>query len=353
MNVMAINSSPRTQGESRSERLLLNLVEGMKQENAQVEVINLREYNIKFCRGCYTCWTKTPGKCPLKDDMSSDLFPKWLTADIVVYSSPLYYRGFTAQLQAFIERTLPSYKPFIEPNGEKSGHPPRVKFPDFVVLSAAGFPEMLEFQLLSDWCKTNFETDHSRLLAEIYRPGAQALTQSIYNEVAQDVYSACIEAGRELIKNNTVSDQTMARITQETQEKSDWIKTANLYWQSCIDEKMIPKQFEKSDRVPVAKTVDDIRVLIPGGINKTEAQEIKERIQFRFGHGEDQSFYLDIQKGKITALPGETDSAALTINTPFEVWRDIMTGKADGTQMLMEGKYQIEGDGNLLIKLFT
>jgi multimeric flavodoxin WrbA len=36
MKVMAINSSPRTQGESRSERLLLNMVEGMKQDGAQV-----------------------------------------------------------------------------------------------------------------------------------------------------------------------------------------------------------------------------------------------------------------------------------------------------------------------------
>lgn len=353
MKVMAINSSPRTQGESRSEQLLLNLVEGMKQEGAQVEVINLREYNIKFCRGCYTCWTKTPGNCPLKDDMSSDLFPRWTAADIVIYSSPLYYRGFAAQLQAFIERTLPSYKPFIVSNGEKSGHPPRVKFPDFVVLSAAGFPELSEFQLLSDWCKVNFDTNHSRLLAEIYRPGAQSLTQSIYKEVAQDVYNACVEAGRELINNGAVSEPTMARITQKTQEKPDWIITTNLYWQSCIDEKMTPKLFEKSNRVPVPKTVDDIRVMILSGINKKKAREIKEKIQFRFGQGEDQSFYLDILKGKIAAVPGEADDAALTINTPFEVWRDIMTGKADGAQMLMEGKYQVEGNGDLLIKLFT
>ncbi len=353
MKVMAINASPRTQGESRSERLLLNLVEGMKQDGAQVEVINLRDYTIKFCLGCYTCWTKTPGKCILKDDMSSDLFPRWLAADIVIYSSPLYYRGFAAQLNAFIERTLPSYKPFIESNGEKSRHPPRVKFPDFVVLSAGGFPELSEFKLLSDWCKVNFDTNHSRLLAEIYRPGAQALTHLISKEVAQDVYNACVEAGRELIKHGAISEPTMARITQKTQEKSDWIKTTNLYWQSCIDKKMIPKLFEKKNRVPVPKTVDDIRVLIPGGINKKVAQEIKEKIQFRFGQGDDQSFYLDIQNGKIAAVPGETDDAALTINTPFEVWRDIMTGEADGTQMLMEGKYQIEGNGDLLIKLFT
>lgn len=353
MKVMAINSSPRTQGESRSERLLLYLVDGMKQEKAQVEVINLREYNIKFCRGCYSCWTKTPGKCILKDDMSSDLFHRWMAADIVIYSSPLYYRGFVAQLKAFIERTLPSYKPFMKSNGEKTSLPPRVKFPDFVVLSVAGFPELSEFQLLSDSCKVNFDTNHSRLLAEIYRPGAQSLTQSIYKEVAQDVYNACVEAGRELINNGAVSEPTMARITQKTQDKPDWIKTTNLYWQSCIDEKMIPKIFERSNRMPVPKTVDNIRLLMLGGINKKEAQGIKEKIQFRFGQKENQSFYLDILKGKITAVPGETDDAALTINTPFEVWRDIMTGKADGTQMLMEGKYHIEGNGDLLIKLFT
>jgi len=39
----------------------------------------------------------------------------------------------------------------------------------------------------------------------------------------------------------------------------------------------------------------------------------------------------------------------LTINTPFEVWQDSITGKANRTQMLMEGKYQIEGNGDLLI----
>ena len=41
----------------------------------------------------------------------------------------------------------------------------------------------------------------------------------------------------------------------------------------------------------------------------------------------------------------------LIITSPFEVWTDIMTGKADGAQMLMEGKYTAEGDMELLLNL--
>ena len=42
----------------------------------------------------------------------------------------------------------------------------------------------------------------------------------------------------------------------------------------------------------------------------------------------------------------------LTIKTPFDVWMDIMTGKADGQQMFMEQKYTVTGDIGLMIQLF-
>ena len=114
MKVLAINSSLRTGGESRSELLLSHLVEGMRKADAEVEVINLREYNVKYCLGCYSCWTKTPGVCRHKDDMSNILLPKFLESDIVVYATPLFHRSFTAPLKAFIERTLPVALPYLE-----------------------------------------------------------------------------------------------------------------------------------------------------------------------------------------------------------------------------------------------
>ncbi|MCP3899017.1 MAG: hypothetical protein GY707_04700 [Desulfobacteraceae bacterium] len=353
MKVLAINSSPRTGGESRSENLLSYLVDGMRQENADVEVINLREYNVKFCCGCYSCWTKTPGECIQKDDMSRTLYPKWLGSDIVIYSTPLYHRSFTAQLKAFIERTLPANLPYLESSGERTHHPARVKFPDSVVLSVAGFPDLAEFQLLSDLAKYNFNTNYSRLLAEIYRPASQALVQDIYKAVAKDVYDATKQAGQEIIRDGKVSDGTMARITQPVQEKTNMIKIANMHWQSCIDKKITPKQYEKSGAIPTQQSIEDMMLLMPYGVNESEAKITNTKVQFILSGQQSGAFYLDIKNGDINSVAGETDQAAVVIKTPFELWRDIMEGKADGTQMLMEGKYQIDGDGDLFIKLIA
>ncbi len=353
MKVLAINSSPRTGGESRSELMLSHLIDGMRQGGAEVEVINLREYNIKFCLGCYSCWTKTPGICRHKDDMSTVLFPKWLESDIVIYSTPLYYRSFTAQLKAFIDRTLPANLPYLEPSDERTYHPARGKFPDFVMLSVAGFPEMAEFQLLSDMAQYNFNTKHSRLLAEIYRTASQALIQDSYEEIAIDIFDATKQAGQEIIRDGKVAHRTMARITQPLQDKSNLIKTANLYWQSCIDKKVTPKQFEKSGAIPIQRSIEDMMLLMPYGISKSEAKTTTAKVQFILSGEQSGAFYLDIDKGNVKAMLGKTDSAAFTIKTPFELWRDIMEGNADGTQTFMEGQYQVEGDGDLFIKLIA
>ena len=353
MKVMAINSSPRTGGESRSEKLLTLLADGMREEGAEVEVINLREYNIRFCQGCYNCWTKTPGACIHKDDMSRTLYPKLLASDIAVYSTPLYHRTFTAMLKAFIERTLPSSLPYLESEGERTHHPARNKFPDVVMLSVAGFPELEEFKLLSDLARYNFDTNRSRLLAEIYRPGSQAFSQPMYRDVSEDIYAAVKTAGQEIIRDGGVSARTMDRITQPFQEKSKMVQTSNLFWQTCIDEKITPKQFDKRGVIPHQKTIEDMMLLMPLGVNKSEAETTDAKIQFILNGEQTGTYYLDIHKGRIDAVSGEADQADVIIKTPFELWRDIMEGKADGTQMLMEGKYQVEGDGDLFINLLA
>jgi len=55
---------------------------------------------------------------------------------------------------------------------------------------------------------------------------------------------------------------------------------------------------------------------------------------------------------KIDSKMGTNENPDLTIETPFEVWMDIMTGKADGQQMFMERQYKVNGDISLIIQLF-
>src|SRR5512139_564563 len=124
MRILAINSSPRSGGQSITELMLNHLSEGMRDGGAEVEIVNLREKAIRNCIGCFTCWTKTPGKCIHKDDMTSELFPKWLASDLVVYATPLYYHTMNAAMSAFRERTLPVAFPFFEQDDDgKMFHP--------------------------------------------------------------------------------------------------------------------------------------------------------------------------------------------------------------------------------------
>jgi putative sterol carrier protein len=59
-----------------------------------------------------------------------------------------------------------------------------------------------------------------------------------------------------------------------------------------------------------------------------------------------------IEKGNIAAKTGVWEKPDLTIETPWGLWIDIMTGKADGRQMFMQQKYQVNGDRSLMIQLF-
>jgi putative sterol carrier protein len=59
-----------------------------------------------------------------------------------------------------------------------------------------------------------------------------------------------------------------------------------------------------------------------------------------------------IEKAAVEAKEGKKESADITIETPFEIWMDIITGKADGQKMFLDQKYQVDGDLSLMIQLF-
>lgn len=150
MKVMAINSSLRGGGQSRTELMLTHLVKGMREAGGEVEVVNLRKKKIKYCIGCYTCMTKTPGKCIYNDDMTEELFPKWLESDLVIYATPLFHHTVNAPMKTFLERTWPTMLPFFEKHSDgRWHHPLRHKLPAAVFLSVCGFFEESAFGALS------------------------------------------------------------------------------------------------------------------------------------------------------------------------------------------------------------
>ena len=349
MKVLALNSSPRGEGQSKTEIMLSHLVQGMTDAGAEVEIINLRDKKINTCSGCFQCWTKTPGVCIHKDDMSGELFDKYRQADLVVFATPLYHYAVNAALKAFIERTLPMNEPYFVtlPSG-RTTHPERYPHPKAVVLSVAGFHDEEAFGPLSAWAKYLFGT---RLVAEIYRPGAEAMAASLGGSRAQRILAATVEAGREIVTNGRISEATMQQIhEQSVKDLGIWTTVTNLVWKTCIAEGVTMKKFVERGMVPRPDSIESFMLIMGMAFNRDAARDTRAVIQFLFSGEVEGACHFDIDNGTIIPSAGRADRPTLTIETPFAVWMDIVTGKADGQNLFMSQKYKVDGDMELLMR---
>ncbi len=87
------------------------------------------------------------------------------------------------------------------------------------------------------------------------------------------------------------------------------------------------------------------------GFNPEGAAEINAIIQFCFSGAVEGNCFFTIENGCIEAKEGRHPNPSVTIQAPFDVWMDIMTGKADGQEMFFQEKYTVEGDFALMLKM--
>jgi len=260
----------------------------------------------------------------------------------------LFHYTVNANLKTFIERTLPFVQPFFELKNGITRHPLRQEPPPVVSLSVAGFPEYSVFEQLSAYMNYLYG---KRLKAEIYIPGAENLARKLSDPIVKSILDAVTQSGRELIKDKTISAGTMKTINTPAIDIKTTSALVNIYWQTCIDEGVTPKEFKKLGLVPRPDSLESFLVLMKEGFNPEKSQGFKGCYQFVFSGEQEGGCYFTINNGEIHCSPGSAAEPNITIVTPFELWMDIVTKKADGAQMFMAQKYKVEGDINLLMKM--
>lgn len=102
MNILILNGSPRRNGNTVA--MIEAFVEGAKKKEHQVTVIDVCKKEIAGCLGCEYCHTKGNGTCKIKDDMQ-EIYKALESAELLVIASPIYYFGYSGQLQCAIHRT--------------------------------------------------------------------------------------------------------------------------------------------------------------------------------------------------------------------------------------------------------
>ena len=114
MKIVVLNGSPRVNGNTAA--MTKAFAEGAAEAGHEVEIVPVAKLKIAGCLGCEYCHTKGGGKCVQKDDMQK-LYPLLEEAEMIVFASPIYYHGFSAQLQCAIHRF---YAPGRFPNMKKA-----------------------------------------------------------------------------------------------------------------------------------------------------------------------------------------------------------------------------------------
>ena len=99
MKIIILEGSPNTHGSSNM--LADHFIRGAEEAGHTVKVIDAAHADIHPCTGCIHCGYEGP--CVQKDDVET--FRKdILEADMMVFVTPLYYYGMSAQLKTLIDR---------------------------------------------------------------------------------------------------------------------------------------------------------------------------------------------------------------------------------------------------------
>ena len=102
MRILSLLGSPRANGTTHT---MARLIAGGLSGGGPVEEIALQEKHIRPCRGCQSC-DAAPHVCPLaRTDDAEAVFAAIAAADVVLWTSPVYFYGLPAQAKALVDRS--------------------------------------------------------------------------------------------------------------------------------------------------------------------------------------------------------------------------------------------------------
>lgn len=119
MRVLIFNGSPRRKG--NSVHFIRNIRQSIEKniEGSEVDVLDTNSMEFMPCQACERCKAKE-GKCVFNDD-TNDMVEKVIAADVILFVTPVYFWGVTAQIKVAIDKLycLSGYSGNLE--GKKVG----------------------------------------------------------------------------------------------------------------------------------------------------------------------------------------------------------------------------------------
>lgn len=343
MNILVLNGSPKGE-KSNTMRLTNAFLEGMAEQTAlNTEVLTISKMNIKPCIGCFQCWSKTPGKCCIQDDMSF-VIEKILAADMIVWSFPLYYFGLPSHLKALMDRQLPMVLPTMERRTDGSTdsgfHPSRYDMSGkkYLLISTCGFYTAQgnydSVDLQFDHClgKGNYETIYCGEGELFHVPELQSRT---------DEYLRIVKgAGAEFISKG-ITPETREALAELLYPRDIFEEMANASWGLERGDEKSPSPDQDGSLAFTRQMAAFYNPSAWDGADKVlemHYTDVNRTYQIRMGKDGKEILTENF-------LPSTTK-----IETPLSLWMSIAKGETDSQKAMMEHQYRVEGDFGLMLR---
>lgn len=344
MKILVINGSPKGTG-SNTYKLTKAFLEGMKSgvqsenkgKEVQVEEIQVNRLNIKPCLGCFSCWSKTPGKCCIQDDMQ-EVITKLLWADVTIWSFPLYYYTVPGGLKNLIDRQLPMVLPFMVEREDQVGngsHPSRYDMSGkkTVIISTCGFYTAEGNydgvnSLFDHMCGKDQYTTIFCGQGELFRVPELSKRTNEYLEYVE-------AAGKEYVEGG-ISGETRAELNKLLYPREVFESLADASW--GVDKESGKKE---SDVLIFTRQM--------ASLYQKESYTGKDQVLEMYYTDVDECYQIVLGREGSQVYTDGSKTATTRIETPFTVWHSIATGEIRGDEALMKQLYKVKGDFNLML----
>lgn len=230
MKIVAFNGSPR--GKKGNTFIILSEInQGAERAGASMEIVNLSEYDIHMCTGCFKCWDKYEGKeikCVFQDD-TNKLLNKIKKADMVLFSSPLYYDNISSLLKMFIERFIQMHTAYVVQREKIWVHDIELKSPKIAFLCSCDLPGLYNFDIVSQYMKKVSWNLQSELVAEIYQSEARLIqwASEAMKIMVSSQKKVWEQTGYELATDGKLSGKTIELLRRPMIPYKYYIESAN------------------------------------------------------------------------------------------------------------------------------
>ena len=224
MKILVLNGSPKKKSDTF--RLTEAFLKGLNRKGQhEVHVINVIEKQIAPCRGCFGCWQRGDGHCVIQDDQNA-ILDLYRSADLIIWSFPLYCYAMPSHLKAVLDRTIPLVKMnMVQGQDGTVRHEALTDFSRIhtLVICGCGFPDWDgNFDGLRMMCKVCFGGPDM-----VCVPETPLLNIPEAAPVADPLLHRFEKAGEEYAESMMLSAETVAALETPMIPKEDYIRNVN------------------------------------------------------------------------------------------------------------------------------